>query len=144
VTISYLDPLLARSTRKKSLQALYGFTCMCLSCVTPLSRAAAPRLPPIPKAFPSLPGRPSMEQLQLALPQYPANRLPAAAPTGLSEAAVSRKTTEYEDAHAEGRWSDAGVAGEHVLDIYWAAYGPYTPLIGAPEADRLPLRLWPL
>lgn len=102
-----------------------------MSCATPLSRPATLRLPAVPQAFPPLEGSLTLDQLQQALPPYPSDRLPAAAPTGLSEAAVSRKTAEYEDMHAEGRWAEAGVAGERVLEIYWAAYGPYTPLIGA-------------
>lgn len=88
-------------------------------------------MPALQRSFSPIAGRPSVQQLQSVLPVYPSDRLPAAAPTGLSETTVSRKTAEFEDAHADGRWDEAAVAGAHVLEIYWAAYGPFVPLIGA-------------
>jgi hypothetical protein len=121
------------------LSRIYSFHCNCPLCIS--SPSGGPlRLPAIPTPSRSPPAS-AHHLTHLQTPRYPTTIPPPTRAAPISEAKVARMTSLFEDAHASGRWRDAAEAGERVLQVYWAGYGPWWPLIGA--CVRLPCPLLP-
>jgi hypothetical protein len=123
ITISYLDPILSASTRKKTLSHTYSFDCICPLCTSPPINPFRPFPIPRPSLLPSI--------LQ---PSYPPIPIPTR-PLPLSEKQITNLTVGFEEAHKDGKWEQAGMQGEKVLMVYWGAYGRFgSPIIGAPRS----------
>ncbi|CED83235.1 Predicted histone tail methylase containing SET domain [Phaffia rhodozyma] len=127
VTISYLDPLTSLKTRRETLKTIYYFDCVCSLCCSSADPPASSPLPP-PVVIPSNPALPRASAKPTAYPDIPR-------PEGqfigrIPEKEIANLTKRFEDAHHEGRWSEAEKLGEAVLKVYWLGYGPFWPLIG--------------
>jgi hypothetical protein len=119
ITISYLDPILSISTRKKTLAHTYSFECICALCTSP----------PVNPFRPSHIPRPSLSPSSVQ-PSYPPIPTPTR-PLPLSEKQITNLTVGFEEAHKDERWEQASSQGEKVLMVYWGAYGGYaSPIIG--------------